>query len=554
MSRGRTSWLFAVSGMLLLSGCSGEPPRAEPVSSNRGGGGTARNAVPDRRPDSTWRSTEQLLLTSEQARDLVPGSFRVSSDGRRFAYVLQSADQQALMIDGQTEVVAEVSPPDQNTTVRRRAVEHIRLETFQFSDDGEHYVYARDVSGTELDYLDRPKEVTYTEIIRDGHIVDWIPHISNILLSHVGISRDGSQWFYYLELPNNPSLNGFYVNNELVAEGVCPNVIATSPTLRYAFIDDSGTVIVDGEKLATYDPINVYAFPEITSRSLLPSRSFRFSEDGTTYGHIAYQRDRMFAVIDGREQPRFDLVYDLVLSPDGRHHAYRARQKGKELVVVDGQIAELPRGQTGYDVVNSVLISADARHWVCLSYRPLEGDVELLVDGRQYAEHRSNDEVQYGPADLQISPDGRQIGYALTRTTAQGTDVLVVHNRREHPACTMLVGSLQFSPDGGSLAYVAEMAGHEGTTLVLDGVPQPSPGAIRVDRAPWLLWSADSRSLAYVVDSSLISQAVVVDGWPGEPYEEIAIEGTGLQFTPEGSLTYLAVRNGEYYWVETHRQ
>lgn len=560
MTRCASSWFSLAFGMLVLSGCGDDdPPNLKPVvpgGAGAGGGAGPRNAIVDRGGDFKWVSTEQLLLTSEQARNLVPGSFRVSPDGARFAYVLQQVDEQVLIVDGQEEVVDEISPPDKSTAVKRTAVRYVRPETFSFSDNGEHYVYARDVSGTDLNYLGVPKDVTYTEIIRDGQIVGWIPHISNFTLSHLGVCRDGSQWFYYLELPNNPILNGFYVNNELVAERVCPNVIATSPDLRYAYVDDSGTVIVDGEKMTAYEPISPYAFPGITSGTFLPSRSFRFSADGTTYGHTAHQRGRMFAVINGQEQPRFDVVYDLVLSSDGRHHAYRATQKGKELVVVDGQIAELPRGQTEYDVVNDVIISADAQSWACLSYRPLGGTVELLVDGREYAEYRSNDEVQYVPGNLQISPDGRQVGYALIRNTAEGTDVIVVHNKREHPACTMIFGSLKFSPNSQHLAYVANIAGHEGTVFVLDGVPQPSYGEIHADgsREPRLQWSADGSSLAYVSDSSVNSQAVVVDGQPGEPFDEVAFEGTGLHFTPKGKLTYLAVRKGAYYWVEAQRR
>lgn len=46
---------------------------------------------------------------------------------------------------------------------------------------------------------------------------------------------------------------------------------------------------------------------------------------------------------------------------------------------------------------------------------------------------------------------------------------------------------------------------------------------------------------------------VILDGQECEPHDAIGPDGTRVGFTPDGSYTYVAIRGGEYYWVEEKR-
>src|SRR5262245_27747952 len=126
MWRCMTSCLLVLGSAFSLGGCAEEDTL--PTASGDTEGTDSSAPV-------EWAVAERLLLAGDQAASLVPGSWRVSSDGRRFAYVLERGTEHILVVDGVEETIRERSPPaapHRSWAVRTRA-EAIRLETLAFS-------------------------------------------------------------------------------------------------------------------------------------------------------------------------------------------------------------------------------------------------------------------------------------------------------------------------------------------------------------------------------------------------------------------------------------
>ena len=63
--------------------------------------------------------------------------------------------------------------------------------------------------------------------------------------------------------------------------------------------------------------------------------SLVFSPDSTRLGYIARVGRASFVVIDGKRNPRYEMVANLNFSPDGSHYVYAATNNGKAFTVVD---------------------------------------------------------------------------------------------------------------------------------------------------------------------------------------------------------------------------
>ena len=88
-----------------------------------------------------------------------------------------------------------------------------------------------------------------------------------------------------------------------------------------------------------------------------------FSPDSNRVAYIARDRDKMFAVFDGKEKKRYDsiLANTLIFSPDSNKTSYVAKKDGKWFVVVNEE-----EGKTFDEILKyTPIFSPDSKDCLC---------------------------------------------------------------------------------------------------------------------------------------------------------------------------------------------
>lgn len=326
-----------------------------------------------------------------------------------------------------------------------------------------------------------------------------------------------------------------------------------------------------------------------------------FSEDGRRTGYFGKRNQKWFAVIDGREHGPYDRWMFVIFSPDGSRAAWPGVRSNQCFLVIDGVehgpyvrwLAPVPRfspdsrrvayvaqqpgddqkyrvfldAQPGpmFDYAGPASFSADGQHVAYWVKRTGERALTLLVDGNPVATSAPTKGAL--PWELSAGLDRAMAGYGLPFTpdaehlsypVFEGKHTVVVINGTRGPASEAW-GRLTFSGDWKRSAYVVAdeqgfskalgaVAGLFGggsthhpvlnTALVVDGevradLPEPTgmPG-----------FSPDGIRLAYPSKN-----AVVVDGAPGQRYDEIAPDS--LAWSPDGRRLAFAARRNDRWFV-----
>lgn len=178
-------------------------------------------------------------------------------------------------------------------------------------------------------------------------------------------------------------------------------------------------------------------------------------------------------LLDGKEQPLYDQVADVVLA--GAHHAYKARRGGKWLIGHDGKESR------AYDDVSPPQLSPDGTRLAFAALR--EKQHLLVVDG---VESRPYEYGELLPP--RFSPDGKR---TLATATRAGKTVVLIDGieTADHP--WVHAEHRSFSSDSKRTAYLAGAAGG-GVTLVVDGRPGPTFDSIESPT-----FSPDSKHIAF---------------------------------------------------------
>jgi len=318
--------------------------------------------------------------------------------------------------------------------------------------------------------------------------------------------------------------------------------------------------------------------------------SFCFTSDGKHFGYIATQGDQTFAVVDGKEEPRFKNIVDpyrltaearnvILFSPRGERHAYVgtaadnkvvvvvdgkpssaydelhpgfefygggehfayvAKSQGKDFVVIDGQsgpqfvsVTALSRGGSRFGLFG---LSPNGKRMYYLGNNGEPGGesarTSVILDGKLLKDAQLEVKSPY------FSPDSSRFIFAIRRDTKW----VVCLDEVEQPPIDAIMDApipndtIKFSPDSKRYAYVAQVDGKQ--VVFVDG--KPSQSYRNIVQGP--IFSADGTSVAFVakVDDSRYgfeAQIVVRDGKEGPPLYEVR----SLTFAPVGNrLAYFA--------------
>ncbi len=321
--------------------------------------------------------------------------------------------------------------------------------------------------------------------------------------------------------------------------------------------DDKWRLIVDGEE-------------EVARWDTFAKGNPVFSPDSR---HVAYhgvvgewEGGDHFAVIDGVSGPRFDAVYTIVFSPDGKRVGYKARTREKAyVVVVDGVTS------AEYDNAGSItpIFSPDSKHVAYFGKK--DGKYRLVLDGEE--DSKLWDTFRKGHPVF--SPDSKRMAYEGVVGEWDGGEHYFVIDGESGPPFDK-ISNIVFSPDSSHVAYFGKkdgkwrliMDGAEDSVLWDDyggGEPVFSPdgrhwayeGAIGewdggehyavVDGEKGLkyeyVWpfafSADSQHLAYKVKIDTRRYLIVLDGIAGAEYDSIG--GAWRTESKRGDKTYVNV-------------
>lgn len=325
--------------------------------------------------------------------------------------------------------------------------------------------------------------------------------------------------------------------------------LAISPdSRRMAYVRRSGSggqVVVDGQAQRVYDDLGgaavfspdsrriAYAARKGTSWLVVvdgkEGRTYDDLGDGPIFSpnseRVAYGAKRgtdWFVVTNGQEGTRYEgLGKDgLAFSPDSQRLAFVIAERGKNRLVVDGEVG---KGYYGSLPSGFLCFSPDSKRVACVA--SMSEGIFVLVDGKA---GKAYDAV--GESSLCFSPDGRRMAYGAML----GDKWFVVVDGKEAKAYDKLAGSILFSPDSRRVAYGAGV-GNQGFVVLDDTEGKTYDGIGRNA----MLFSHDSKRLAYVAGRGR-KQFVVVDGQEEAEYDTI-LSGT-LAFSPDNKHLAYGVR------------
>ena len=318
----------------------------------------------------------------------------------------------------------------------------------------------------------------------DGHAGPEFDQLSNVVFSPDGLRAA------YAGMAVNGNRSRWYAvidGKKSLDYDSCANFLVSSDSRHLAYLASNGqksVVVLDGS--------------ESDAHQMIDPRSIHFSPDGTRLGFVAQDENVWHAVVDGKTGPAHGVidVKSFQFSPDGRHFRFKVRAGSTWTVVVD----DLPAGAT--PAPSELVTSDDGRHTATVvTQNPEQSSPETHVrlDGKPVGQ------TYAGVDQLQLSPDGRRVAFACVKVDEPGKNLIQV---------------------------------------VIDG--HGGPGFMRITK---ILFSPDSRHVAYVGWENSVKQYVVVDGFQGPDYDQVlagvAYSLGGMQFRPDGSLDFLAAKDGK---------
>lgn len=247
--------------------------------------------------------------------------------------------------------------------------------------------------------------------------------------------------------------------------------------------------------------------------------SFTWSESSKSYGYRASagegEKEEHFIVINGKTGPNHKEIDDrplafcfLTFSADGAHWAYRIRNENQHRYVIDGK-----ETQAYPDLGSHFLFSQDGKHYAFVVGKEDEQKKQIVRDGREGAPFQCR-----VIRDLTFSSDGEHLAYVIDKND-KATLMLDEKQISEYPG---IVG-LTFSADDKHFAYLAWK--EKGKCFVVKDGKECLSGGPPSDREPHL--SKDGNRLAWVTFMGN-GKRVLSDNYDGPEFEKLV----AIYFTP----------------------
>jgi hypothetical protein len=339
-----------------------------------------------------------------------------------------------------------------------------------------------------------------------------------------------------------------------------PPVKFTPDGGRWAYVarqGDKWLAVVDGIEGNEYDEItngHLIFSPDGGSHAYMARRDDKHfvvvnGVEGTAYGSIdpwsltagfsgrfaykAQEAGEEFVVVDGLEGKRFNFVYNIAFSGDGRHYAYTAIKRGGFCLVVNGEVRQYPPTR----VLGQLALDHDGSRVACCVMNTASGRSYVEVNGRPGSSFKTVRDPMFTSA-----------GKLLYTAEKRGREYLVFDGRKFGPYDDARMRTV--SPDGRHIAFKASLSPNFMTSLArkLDRLTGMTPVLMqsaarhvvsdlsprrRVEKCRGLFFSADGQHLAWLARSDH-AWRVFVDGrpkrtmsWPALPAYYMSNSGPG---------------------------
>jgi len=285
---------------------------------------------------------------------------------------------------------------------------------------------------------------------------------------------------------------------------------------RYWFLPKEENIILEEEKVITY-PENSVKLATIGERFNLEegNNSILFSPDKSQVAYIAKKDGKWFMIVNDQVSEAYDnILLGFHFSPDSKQLAYAASKEGKWFLVLNGE-----KGKN-YDDITRITFSPDSQKLAFVATN--DGKSFVVLNDK---EGKSYDYIFWEPT---FSSDSGQLAYGAS----EGGNMFVVVNNKEEKKYSK-VFNLVFSPDSKKLAYVARDK-EKGATVVVNG----KEGKYYED-ASNITFSPDSKQIVYAAQKKEVQYEpswspaewiVVINELEGKIYDFVTAQ--------KGILTY----------------
>lgn len=378
---------------------------------------------------------ETPLAAADQS--WVPGSFIISPDGNRYAYLKIDNGRQKVVCDGNEdhgyeEIFSLCFTPDSKHLayiakqenefflvfdgIAGKGYTGIISDSLTFSPDSKHYAFVGKTGDKWLVVTEKGEGKTYDEI--GAGLLSYSPDSQNLAYP----ARVGVHWVLVINGEESKAYDG------IRALTFSPDSKRTAAVVRRGNLF---AVAVDNEEGPAF--------------TIVKPSSLTFSPDSERIGYIAIDQDREFVVVNDQAGKAYDQVVSerIAFSPDGKRTAFAVRRQGDRFVVIDGVESKAYAGLTE----EPPIFSPNGQK---IAYPAYDGvKWKVVLDGVEQAGFSS-----IGNGSLLFSKNGR-LAYTAKTSTGKWTVVLDAIAGRYYDAIGK--NSLAFSPDGKNVVYSAKL-------------------------------------------------------------------------------------------------
>lgn len=471
---------------------------------------------------------EEPIATLEQS--IVPGSFKMSPNGLRYAYVAAADNKFQVILDGKKhryyESISNLCfTPDSSHLayiaksenryflvydgIEGKDYEKIIDGSFLFGADGKRYAFVAKLGEKYLVVTEAGEGKAYDEI--ETNFLIFSPDGQSLAYP----ARIGAEWFLVV----NGQESKAYVQVRDLAFSSDSNRLAA--VVRE---ENSYSVLVDDQEGPAF--------------AMIKPKSLTFSPDSQHIGYIVQDQGVEFSVVDHQIGKAYERIVSrkIAFTPDGSKTAYAVQVKENQFVVYNGV-----EGKPYQKIMEEPpTFSPNGRN---MAYTAYNGNGWVVVlDGEEQAVFPS-----IGKASLTFSNRGSRLAY--TAKTKDGAWTVVVDGLAGRYYDDIGLNSVVFSPDGKNVVYSARQGnkwlvvldGEEGRPF--DAIINTGDNQIRFNGSAFFFYSALDGNKVVTIQERIPSKSDFVDFQKDRADTQIPLDSPAKEFTfafdPPDGITFI---------------
>ena len=231
------------------------------------------------------------------------------------------------------------------------------------------------------------------------------------------------------------------------------------------------------------------------------------SKDGKHWAYMAKQGDEFVVMLDGKELARGPInthnlgsSLNLTFSANGQHLFWSDDDaQGNYVIVVDGKRGPAMR------TLPQLVLSPDGDHYAYINYNRDGTGAWTFVDGKQV--NFFGDIVQYTARNVLIT----------TQRMPDGNTALLMDGKPEAKANAFR--QITISPDGKQIAIIVTPQQNSPSILTINGKTVAGTEGLNVEK---VYFSGDGSHYAALCDTKTGAKFMIIDGKKGDSYPTIA--------------------------------